>query len=85
MTRIETTVTVGDDRVVTLQLPCDVAPGEHKVTVIVDGSESEEIEQPLIREGNVLVFAGKRVGDVESVLDDVREERMQKLLRDAEG
>ena len=84
--RIHTTVTIGDDRRFTLQLPADISPGEHRITVIVDAADlTTEIDQPLIREGNVLDFAGKCAGGVEGVHNELREERMQKLLRDAEG
>ncbi len=38
MTRIETTVTVGDDGVsATIALPTRVAPGRHPAVVIIDG------------------------------------------------
>ena len=89
MTRIETTVTVGEDRRILLELPAAVEPGEHRLVVLVLDEEapmeSEPTNQPLVREGNVLVFAGERAGDVETALADLREERMQKLLQDEEG
>jgi hypothetical protein len=36
MKSIETTVVVGDDRKLTVQLPPDVAPGPHQIVVVVD-------------------------------------------------
>jgi hypothetical protein len=37
MKAIETTAIVGDDRTVTVQLPPDIAPGRHRIMVVVDG------------------------------------------------
>jgi len=36
MTTIETTTVVGPDRKLTVQLPPDVAPGAHRVRIVVD-------------------------------------------------
>ena len=41
MKTIETTAVVGDDRKVTVQLPPDVAPGPHRIVVVVEGPLSE--------------------------------------------
>lgn len=37
MKTIETTALVGDDRKVTVQLPPDVPPGQHRIVVTIDG------------------------------------------------
>ena len=42
MKAIETTVIVGADHKVTLELPPDVAPGPHQVIVVVDGAQSQQ-------------------------------------------
>ena len=41
MKTIETTTVIGDDRKLTLQLPPDVAPGEHRVVVVIDDIAKE--------------------------------------------
>ncbi len=41
MRRIETSATVMDDGTVTLQLPPDIAPGEHQIIMMID-------EQPVV-------------------------------------
>jgi hypothetical protein len=38
MRAITTTTTIGPDRVLTVQLPPDVAPGEHEVVVVLNGA-----------------------------------------------
>jgi hypothetical protein len=43
MKTIETTVLVTPEGTVTLQLPEDIAPGEHRIVVVID-------EQPIVRE-----------------------------------
>jgi hypothetical protein len=85
MRRIETTVDVGEDRRIVLELPDEIAPGEHRITVLIDQPEmvqGEPVEQPLVRKGSVLVYAGELVGDVENGLNQLREQRLRKL---AEG
>jgi hypothetical protein len=42
MKAIETTVVVGEDHKVTLQLPPDVTPGPHHVIVVVDGPRGQQ-------------------------------------------
>jgi hypothetical protein len=37
MKTISTTAVIGPDRVLTVQLPPDVAPGEHQVVVVLNG------------------------------------------------
>lgn len=46
MTTIRTRVRVDASRRLTLQLPDDVAPGEHDVTVIVDASSESTVTAP---------------------------------------
>ena len=36
MKTIETTGVVGDDRKLTLQLPAHVAPGQHRIVLVID-------------------------------------------------
>ena len=43
MKTIETTVLVTPEGTVTLQLPEDIPPGEHRIVVVID-------EQPIVRE-----------------------------------
>lgn len=89
MTRVETQAIVGPDRTVTIQLPDEVTPGEHRLVVLLGDTDQVEQEsdstQPLVRKGNVLVYAGTRAGDIESTLDQIRDERAEQLLRGAEG
>ena len=40
MKTIETTVVLGDDRKLTVQLPPDVAPGPHQIVVVVDAPQN---------------------------------------------
>lgn len=79
--RIETTAAVDENRRITLQLPSDVEPGEHRVIVLLeepDVPEDEPTEQPLVRKGNVLVYAGTLLDDPGQVLKRLREERLQR-------
>lgn len=36
MRTIETTALVGDDRVLSMTLPSDIVPGEHKIVLVID-------------------------------------------------
>lgn len=85
MTRVETQAIVGKDRTVTIQLPDDVTPGEHRLVVLLDDTDQVEQEsdstQPLVRKGNVLVYAGTLAGEIESTLEQIRNERTEQLLR----
>jgi hypothetical protein len=38
MKTISTKAVIGPDRVLTVQLPADVAPGEHEVVVVLNGA-----------------------------------------------
>jgi hypothetical protein len=90
MTRVETQAVVGEDRTVTvtLRVPEDVAPGEHRLIVLVDGPVDAEAPAPpeptprecFKREGSVLVFTGKLEEDPEEVLRRLRREREDRLL-----
>ena len=40
MKTISTTAVIGPDRVLTVQLPADVTPGEHEVVVVLNGVPS---------------------------------------------
>lgn len=40
MKTIETTAVVGEDRKLTVQLPPDVAPGRHRIVLMVDEPEA---------------------------------------------
>lgn len=81
MTRIDTTIDVGEDRQLVLQLPEEVRPGEHRVTILIDQPEptaGEGGEQSLVRKGSVLVYTGKPVGPIENIVDEVRRELREK-------
>jgi len=41
MKTITTKAVIGPDRVLTVQLPADVAPGEHEVVVVLNGVVAE--------------------------------------------
>lgn len=87
MTRIETTAIVGDDHSVTLQLPPGIPPGEHRIVLLIDGAaetDSETVEPPLKRVGNVLVHTGKPLGPIENIVDEIRRERDAQLLQGIE-
>ena len=85
MHTIETTAMISEDRTLVLRSP-DVAPGEHRVRVLIDEpdrvlDETGEVEQTPTRwEGNVLVYAGEVAGPIENAIADSREERMRHLL-----
>jgi predicted SPOUT superfamily RNA methylase MTH1 len=59
MRTIETTVQVGDDRTLVVQLPSDVAPGEHRVVVIIEDSQAAPAKAEPLR------FSGYDVGLVD--------------------
>ena len=85
MTRVETQAVVGEDRTltVTVRVPEDVTPGEHRLILLVDGPVATETTAPaettpreyFRREGSVLVFTGKLEEDPEEVLRRLRRER----------
>jgi hypothetical protein len=89
MHTIETTTLISEDRRLVLQLPPDVAPGEHRVRVLIDEpdhvlAETGEDEQTPTRwEGNVLVYNGTVEGPIEDAVQQMREERIQQLIRQA--
>jgi hypothetical protein len=56
MRTIETMARVGDDRTLVVQLPLDVAPGEHRVAVIIDESTADTVKPEPLR------FSGYDVG-----------------------
>ena len=87
MTTLTVTTHISDDRKVTLQLPLEVTPGEHRVRIQIDPLLSDdelddEGETPLRWEGGVLVYAGEvPPGNVCDWIEQAREERIQQLLR----
>jgi hypothetical protein len=86
MHTIETTAVVSEDRRLVLQLPPDVAPGKHRVRVLIDEPDQvldetgDEEQTPTRWEGNVLVYAGEVVGPIENAIEESREERMRHIL-----
>lgn len=95
MTRIDTTARIGPDRQLVIQLPQDVPPGEHRVTVLIDRADEREgvpAEQPELRpeqrpgepplrwEGTVLVFDGEIIGPHENLIQEIREERIRSFF-----
>ena len=64
MRTIEAKAIIADDRRLVLQLPWDVAPGEHHVVVLLDerpSREESEAETPLRWEDGLLVYGGETV------------------------
>jgi hypothetical protein len=47
MKSIETTATVTPDRTLTIRLPVDVTPGEHRIVVVIDESLIDGRRPPL--------------------------------------
>ena len=90
MRQIQAKATIAEDRRLILQLPDDVVPGEHQVVVMIDepgqGPSEPEVTGtvPVRREGHVLVYNGTIEGFVEGWLDQVREERTQRLIDEAQ-
>jgi hypothetical protein len=90
MRTIEATTVISEDRKLVIQLPQDVAPGEHRVVVWIDEpaktpTEPEDAgETPTRWEGNVLVYNGTMEGPVEGLLDQIREERIRQFLKQAQ-
>jgi hypothetical protein len=83
MRSIEVTANISDDRRLVLQLPADVAPGEHRVIVLLDegGAQQEAADEtPLRWEDGLLVYGGETAGSVENAVDGLREERMRQVL-----
>jgi hypothetical protein len=89
MTKITVTAHVGEDRRLVLDLPENVSPGTHRVTVTLEpGSDrptariSPFSEQPGLEwEGDLLVFTGELLEDPNDVLQRLREERLDHLSR----
>jgi hypothetical protein len=83
MRTIEATAVIADDRRLVLQLPRDVAPGEHHIVVLLDERPTEANlhgETPLRWEDGLLVYGGETVGPIENAIDEFREERMRDIL-----
>ena len=93
MRTIQVKTTVPEDRILVLQLPEDVLPGEHEFVLMIDPgdqamSQADVVDTedlPLRREGSVLVYDGTAEGPVEGVLDQVREERIQRFIQQAQS
>jgi len=89
MRTIETTTVIAQDRKLVVQLPSDVSPGEHRVFLMIGDPEpvreeaGEEEQTPTRWEGNVLVYDGEAVGPIENAVQELREERLQHLIRQA--
>jgi len=47
MRTIQTTVVVDAEHRATIQLPADIAPGEHPVVVVIDETETPRARRPL--------------------------------------
>lgn len=92
MRMIQLKATVAEDRKLLLQLPQDIEPGEHELVVVIDPGEPaasvvEETDSgnlPVRREGNVLVYDGTAEGPEEDILEQVREERIERFLKQAQ-
>ena len=87
MTTLTVKTHIPDDRKLTLQLPPNVTPGEHRVRVqidplLTDDELDDDGETPLRWEGGVLVYAGEvPPGSVCDWIEQAREERMKDILR----
>jgi len=46
MRTIETTVSVTEDRKITIQVPSDIVPGEHKVVIVIDEQPTKKQKRP---------------------------------------
>jgi hypothetical protein len=84
---------IGEDRKVTVQLPSHVAPGEHKLIVLVDGrgaerpnvatnEPSQNGDDPFRWEEGLLVYTGNMPPDLEirRLIEEDREERMRHIM-----
>lgn len=88
MRTIEAQVVISDDRQLIMQLPTDIAPGDHRVLLMIDeleNSVTESATMPMRWEGNVLVFDGTIDGPCEHFVDLVREQRIGHFLGGGEG
>jgi hypothetical protein len=47
MKAIETTAIVSAEHTLTVRVPGDVKPGEHRVVVVIDDSPSDHVQPPL--------------------------------------
>ena len=48
MRAIETTATVTEDGTLSVQMPPDIAPGRHRVVVVIDETEGRAGERPAL-------------------------------------
>ena len=89
MTRIVTSAVVRDDRTMTVQLPDEIEPGEHRVIVLMNGTDSTlptppdeaspaASEEQLVWKNGILVFTGKLPADFD-VIGVIVEERNLRL------
>lgn len=84
MTTLETTALVADDRRMVLQVPDEIAPGEHRVRVQIDPVPEDELQDeltPVAWDGDVLVYGGADVltADINQFIEQEREDRMRKI------
>ncbi len=56
------------------ELGLEPIEGGFRLTLLREGG-------PLSRKGRVLVFTGKRAGDIEGTVDEVQEERLRSLAK----
>ena len=83
MRTIEATAHITDDRMLVLQLPGDVAPGAHRVVVLLDVGAAEQgaaDETPLRWDDGLLVYGGEATARVEDAIDQLREDRIRQVL-----
>jgi hypothetical protein len=87
MTKITVTAHVGEDRRLVLDLPQEISLGTHWVTVTLEPKPNRQRAQPssvseqpgVQREGNLLVFTGELLDDPNDLLQQIREERLDRL------
>lgn len=54
MKTLELNINVPEERVITLQLPPDVSPGDHRVVVVIDEANTDMPGRPLFRTKGML-------------------------------
>lgn len=90
MKRIETVGLVTEDHQLSVRLPADIPPGEHRMVIVLEQTDADSepsvssetaTEPPLRWHANILVYDGTLDADFSSTLHDIRQERLDSLTR----
>jgi hypothetical protein len=82
MKTVEATVVVPDDRQVTLRLPEEVPPGEHRLVVFIEETTAAAQQEatPTRWDDGLLVYAGQVTLPIKPFIDELRDQRIKQFF-----